>query len=704
MKKLILISLAFAAIMAFRSEADAQIYSEQDTMAILDAFGPPGDTVDVFFNMINNTVAVAGIFHRVVYNESLLEAVSVECVDRGCAFPLLGSDLSVPGVATFAMYDLSGEVTIPRGRGNVAKISFAVSPTASPGTSTLIEFEDDLFNLNGWADSIPENPELIVPILIPGNFQIGGGPGNFPPVIGFIGGQEVAEGQLLTFPVTAHDVDGDPITLSASNLPDNATFPQVQGDSLVVGTFSFTPDFNQGPDTIIVSFTAVDDHNNVTNSPVQIVILDQPNNILRIISDQGGIPGATSRPVQVSLFNTIPVYGCQFEVLYDPEQIDVAEVNSTYRCFNMWFNSNEPDPGRIVVVIFSVGSDTVPPGEGPITELVIDVNTFATFGASDILIAEATEVIDSAGTSKSLTTEDGFFTVDPYGDANLDGLVTVGDCVSIVAYIIGRLEFTQRQLEAADIDSSGWVDIGDLQRIINVILELDVPGMHYPQGPLVTVELIKDLIPSGDMLSVPLFAEIREEASAVQFEIEFNPEALTGIEISKGDMVSRMTLDYSLADNRIKGILYNLGGESFGPLTGELFDLSFRIDDGGFDAGSDIRLTEFLIVNPAADFMPVEIKGQLPEDFRLAQNYPNPFNAGTNIRFEVPSAGYVELSVYDLLGRQVAILLDDFISAGNHVITWDGRAGDGNTMATGVYFYRLRAKDFDETKKMLLVK
>ncbi|MEE9554085.1 MAG: cohesin domain-containing protein [candidate division Zixibacteria bacterium] len=705
MKKLFLLLIVGTILAAGWSDASAQIYSDQDTMALMDAYGNPGDTVDVYFNMINTTVAVAGVFHRIVYDENILEAVNVECVDRGCEFPLLGSNLTVPGVVQFSMYDLSGEVTIPRGEGPVAKVTFAVSQFVAPGTNILLEFEDDWQSLNGWADSIPENPNLIVPILIPGNFQVGGGPNNMAPVIGNIAGQQVAEGQILQFSVTAHDFDADPITLTALDIPLNATFPQVQGDSMVIGTFVFSPNFDQGPDTVIVTFTATDDHNNVTTRPVQIVILDQPNNIMRVVSNQGGIPGADLRPMNINLFNTSPIYGSQFEILYDPEQIDVWSVNSTYRCTNMWFNSNEPDPGRIIVVIFSVGSDTIAAGDGPLVELVINVNSSASFGQTGIQLIEATEVIDSAGTSKELTAENGYFTVDPFGDANLDGLVTVGDCVSIVAYIIGRLEFSERQFDAADIDSSGWVNIGDLQSIINVILEVVTPRLSYPfDDPLVSVELIKDRVPSGDILDIPLYTVIQEEASAVQFEVSYNANKMTGLEIVKGDIASDMTLDYTISNGGIKGILYNLSGASIGPVSGDLFDIAFRIDSGDFDPDFDIELSEFLVVNPTAGFMPVEIKGRLPESFLLSQNYPNPFNANTNIRFDLPSEGWAELSVYDLLGRKITVLLNEYLPAGSHLVTWDGRAGDGNMMATGVYFYRLKATNFDKTKKMLLMK
>jgi flagellar hook assembly protein FlgD len=86
------------------------------------------------------------------------------------------------------------------------------------------------------------------------------------------------------------------------------------------------------------------------------------------------------------------------------------------------------------------------------------------------------------------------------------------------------------------------------------------------------------------------------------------------------------------------------------------------------------------------------------------QNYPNPFNAVTNIGFNLPQHGQVRLQVYDLLGRSVVVLHDGFLQAGSHTIEWDGRSAAGKEMASGVYFYRLQAEDFDGTKKMLLIK
>ena len=88
-----------------------------------------------------------------------------------------------------------------------------------------------------------------------------------------------------------------------------------------------------------------------------------------------------------------------------------------------------------------------------------------------------------------------------------------------------------------------------------------------------------------------------------------------------------------------------------------------------------------------------------PTAYLLSQNFPNPFNPTTQIRFAVPHAGRVVLTVFDLLGREETTLVDSEVPAGTYTVTWD--ASDA---ASGMYFYRLRAGDFVETKRMLLLR
>ncbi|UCC79127.1 MAG: T9SS type A sorting domain-containing protein [Candidatus Zixiibacteriota bacterium] len=94
----------------------------------------------------------------------------------------------------------------------------------------------------------------------------------------------------------------------------------------------------------------------------------------------------------------------------------------------------------------------------------------------------------------------------------------------------------------------------------------------------------------------------------------------------------------------------------------------------------------------------------LPARFALAQNYPNPFNAGTIINYTVPLKSHIKIEVYDLLGRKVNTLIDKSQLAGEYQIRWDGRDSQGQALSTGIYFYRLRADNFAETRKMILMK
>ncbi|MDH4037769.1 MAG: T9SS type A sorting domain-containing protein [Candidatus Krumholzibacteria bacterium] len=91
-------------------------------------------------------------------------------------------------------------------------------------------------------------------------------------------------------------------------------------------------------------------------------------------------------------------------------------------------------------------------------------------------------------------------------------------------------------------------------------------------------------------------------------------------------------------------------------------------------------------------------------DFSLAQNAPNPFNPATVIPFEVTRGGHVLLEVFDVAGRRVRTLVDDALPAGLHQAGWDGRDGAGREVASGVYFYRMRASGRSETRRMLLLK
>ena len=86
-------------------------------------------------------------------------------------------------------------------------------------------------------------------------------------------------------------------------------------------------------------------------------------------------------------------------------------------------------------------------------------------------------------------------------------------------------------------------------------------------------------------------------------------------------------------------------------------------------------------------------------DYKLNQNYPNPFNPSTNIAFEVPKTTELKIKVFDIIGNEVATVIDSKLERGSYNIKWDG-----SNYSSGVYFYKLITPDFETTKKMILTK
>jgi photosystem II stability/assembly factor-like uncharacterized protein len=140
------------------------------------------------------------------------------------------------------------------------------------------------------------------------------------------------------------------------------------------------------------------------------------------------------------------------------------------------------------------------------------------------------------------------------------------------------------------------------------------------------------------------------------------------------------------------------------PTTQELSSLFFINENTGWVVGDGI----FKTTNGGGAVSVKENKNYIPKRIELFQNYPNPFNPSTTIEYQIPPSpfykkgergGFVSLKVYDLLGREVATLVDEKKPAGKYTVRWNAEK-----LSSGVYFYRLRTGVFSETKKMILIR
>ena len=165
--------------------------------------------------------------------------------------------------------------------------------------------------------------------------------------------------------------------------------------------------------------------------------------------------------------------------------------------------------------------------------------------------------------------------------------------------------------------------------------------------------------------------------------------------------------DYAEAQYKVPHHVLGNGGV---PVNSASYRLNGTVGQPGIGViSSPSHINEAGFWYQAQDFITTieQISNELPKQFRLEQNYPNPFNPSTTIEFALPKSSFVTLKVYNLLGEEVATLFAEQRSAGIHKLNWDAKG-----LASGVYLYRLEARDpstgsgqvFVQAKKLILMR
>jgi hypothetical protein len=174
----------------------------------------------------------------------------------------------------------------------------------------------------------------------------------------------------------------------------------------------------------------------------------------------------------------------------------------------------------------------------------------------------------------------------------------------------------------------------------------------------------------------------------------------TFLGVEKGSLLSSYTTPVTIMarsqGNRVFVDMAVMGLSNPGLASdGDLFVLRFEGSAHVGIASAEFRNSQ----NKALEVTLDGANGQVPVSFELSQNYPNPFNPRTGIRYQVPGASDVKITVYDMLGREVSVLVNERKLPGNYEASFDGSG-----LASGVYYYRLTAGSFVQTRAMMLVK
>ena len=138
-----------------------------------------------------------------------------------------------------------------------------------------------------------------------------------------------------------------------------------------------------------------------------------------------------------------------------------------------------------------------------------------------------------------------------------------------------------------------------------------------------------------------------------------------------------------------------------GGVSDRLKDVRFLDGDHGWAVGENGTILQ---ARRSATGLTPDPVSPRPTTMTLGRNYPNPFNPSTVIPFELRRSGHVTLTVYDAVGRRVAVLVDGERSSGHHAVRWNGRTARGDAVASGVYLYRLVSGERVQTRTMVLMK
>jgi len=286
--------------------------------------------------------------------------------------------------------------------------------------------------------------------------------------------------------------------------------------------------------------------------------------------------------------------------------------------------------------------------------------------------------------------------IDDRGDVNLNGLAyEIADAVVFTRYFIHDLAaFTINvagQIAATDVNADGLtLTVSDLVLLIRVIVGDAAPIPKVT--PYADKARIQADIVDGELKIV---SETHETVGAAYFVFDLEGGLAFGQpEVTEAS--AEFKVIHSLRDGQLHLLMYDIGD---GRIEGGLNEL---VNIPVYGEGRAVLVRSDLVDYTGRPY--VSQNGiSVPTEFTLNQNYPNPFNPTTTISFMLPKASAWNLRVYNVTGGLVREF-SGHSGVGTVEVVWDGCNTAGQTAASGVYFYRLEASDFSQTRKMILLK
>lgn len=532
---------------------------------------------------------------------------------------------------------------------------------------------------------------------------------NRQPVVDVPAVLSAESGDIVSFTINGYDPDFDELTWDVTGLPAEATFDGEQ--------FEWSTRLTDTGSTVL-TFIASDPQGHADTAQTTVSLT--ATSIYELWFDTtDGFPG-DQVTCHLSLDNKFPVGSFNILFSYDPTVLSMVSLtNSGLRTENFEYFSYITNEDNISghVRLFGIADNTEPvttmlgTGNGPIATLTFRIaNDLSYSGYSaplrfiflDEVNQDDNTLTDTLGakiTQDGIVYQDGAVQVLSFGevlvgDINLNGIAfDIGDAIYFTNYFINPFIYPMSPLQYANSDINGdnvAATIADLVAIIKIITEggKSAAKMEFAGESIVSYEFVEN---NGSTL---ISTASDDQIGAVMLTFD-KPEQYDLERLLNA--TDYMTVSADVTDDEIRVLVYSLEGFSIPVGTHDLLELP----------ADDWQLLSIEMASADGQMMTVEQAQKdaiVPESFTLYQNYPNPFNPETKIAFDLPVSAHVKLTIYNILGEQVSTLIDASLQAGTHTVNWDSRTDNGETVASGVYFYRLETDDRQLSRKMLLLK
>ena len=385
--------------------------------------------------------------------------------------------------------------------------------------------------------------------------------------------------------------------------------------------------------------------------------------------------------------------------------------------FGALLNVGQPDVVTILSGIISATEANAPEGDGLIG--VISFTTLAGFTTNDqaiftVVFFEFSDTNNELDTfpSPSVKVHPGiqaflWYNVKPVGDVNGSGEVTAFDAALLLKSTVGL--FVISDTVVADVSGDSTISAFDASLILRFVIG-KITQFPAETGGIAKVVLGERIISLGDIkalqdgrFAVPILIDEMDGLLSGQLELSFDPTKVKAVDAMTSDLTSDYLFAHNAQDGRLR--LSFAGVESVNG-SGRIAEIIFEPIGSEIKAIREVDLISAQLNEGLFTVIISQPRGisDVPATYALHQNFPNPFNPETVIYYDLAIRSYVSISVFNLMGQKVATLIDKQMDTDSHSAVWNGEDDNQNSLASGVYLYRMEVDGFVQTRRLVLMR